>query len=96
MMSAMAHRSTRRSPPTRRRAVLALTLALGLSAAAPHSARADDDEPDHYDARVQGYDTKPDPESKSSGVGMVWVLMVLLGGGCVGVMFMNPKRSHLD
>lgn len=77
-----------------RRVALALALSMGLSAAAPHSARADDDEPEHFDARDQGY--TPTVELKSSSVGFVWVLMILLAAGSVGVMFMNPKRSHLD
>jgi hypothetical protein len=75
--------------------MLALALSLCATAAMPHTASAaDDDEPDHFDARIQGY--TPTVEAKSSGVGLVWVVVVMLGAGCVGVMFMNPKRSHLD
>ena len=74
--------------------MLAVTVALSLSASLPHSARAAEEEEEHYDARVEGY--TPTVESKSSGVGLVWVLLFLLGGGSVGIMFMNPKRSHLD
>ena len=94
-MNRMAHRPpARRGPSVARRAALALTLALGVSAAVPHSAVAAEEEDEHYDARVEGY--TPTVEAKSSGVGLVWVLMFLLCGGCVGIMFMNPKRSHLD
>ncbi len=75
--------------------MIALTLALGVSASMPHAAAAAEEEDEHYDARAQGY-TLPNVESKSSSVGMVWVLMLLMGAGCIGVMFMNPKRSHLD
>jgi hypothetical protein len=95
MMTPMAHRPTRHRPSVARRVVLAMALSLGLSAAMPHTASASNDEDEeHYDARVQGY--TPTVEAKSSGVGLVWALLFLLGGGCVGIMFMNPKRSHLD
>ncbi len=93
MMPPMPSATKNRGPARGRRTIVALVLAAGVLAATPHSARADDDE-DHYDARVLGY--SPTVESKSSSVVMTWVLAVLLAGGTLGVMFMNPKRSHLD
>ena len=32
----------------------------------------------------------------ASGTALTWLLLVVLGGICVGVMFMNSKRTHLD
>ncbi len=88
-----AHRSG--GPSFARRALLALALSAGVLGSAPGVARASsDDDVEHYDGRVQGY--SPDAEAKSSSVGLTYVLVVLLGAGCVGVLFMNPRRSHLD
>lgn len=61
---------------------------------APSVARADDDEPEIYDARVQGFDKNV--QLSSSSTALIWLLMIILGGITVGVMFMNARRSHLD
>ena len=74
----------------------ALLLAVSLMACNPHSAsaRQNDEDVEHYDARVQGYE--PDAELKSSSTGMAWMLVLCLGVVCVAVIFKDAKRSHLD
>ena len=80
-----------------RRSLVALMLAFSLTlAVAPRTALAsrDEGEKEIYDARLEGYQT---PVSLDSGsTALTWLLLILLTGICVGVMFMNPKRSHLD
>jgi hypothetical protein len=71
--------------------MLAVTL---LATAMPTPARADDDEPFVYDARVQGF-SKP-VQLPSSSTALTWLLLIVLAGACIGVMFMDAKRSHLD
>jgi hypothetical protein len=78
-----------------RKTIAGMVLGLTLIAANPHAARADDENTEHYDARVQGY-TTPDVELKSSGTGGAWVMLILLGVVCVSVIFKDAKRSHLD
>lgn len=78
-----------------RKYVAASVLALTLISCAPHSALAsNDDEDEHYDARVQGYD--PSVELKAWGAGGSWMLLVLMGVVCVAVIFKDARRSHLD
>src|SRR5690242_17487651 len=79
-----------------RRYLLALMLALTLTfAMAPRPALArDDGEREIYDARLEGYQTPIALDSGSTA--LTWLLLIVLTGICVGVMFMNPKRSHLD
>jgi hypothetical protein len=49
------------------------------------------DEP--VDARLQGY---ANPVVIPGSTALYWLLVLVLAGACVGVMFMNAKRSHLD
>lgn len=65
----------------------AVTLAMPALAAAQ-------DEPTMYDARLEGYATSVTIGSGSTA--LMWLLVLLLAGLCVGVMFKNPNRSHLD
>jgi len=90
MMSAMT------ALPSRFKKSLAATLlALSFVACNPHQTMARNEEDvEHYDARVQGYD--PDMELKSSSTGGAWILLVCLGVVCVAVIFKDAKRSHLD
>ena len=79
-----------------RRFLIGLMLALSVTlAVAPRAALArDEGEREIYDARLEGYQT---PVSLDSGsTALTWLLLIVLTGICVGVMFMNPKRSHLD
>ena len=80
-----------------KKSAAALLLAVSLIACNPHSAmaRQSDEDIEHYDARVQGYDN-PDVELKSSSTGMAWMLVICLGVMCVAVIFKDAKRSHLD
>ena len=78
-----------------RRGALALVLAIGGAVATPNAALArDEEEPAGTDARLEGYQggAKLDPSSNA----LNWLLLVVLAAACIGVMFMNPKRSHLD
>jgi len=79
-----------------RRYLLALLLALSLTlTVAPRTALArDEQEKEIYDARLEGYQNSVSLDSGSTA--LTWLLLILLTGICVGVMFMNPKRSHLD
>jgi hypothetical protein len=81
--------------PALRKWLLAIFLAMTLLATAlPTPARADDDEPFVYDARIQGYSKVVQLPAGSTA--LTWLLLIVLAGACVGVMFMDAKRSHLD
>jgi hypothetical protein len=92
------------STPARKSSILkirnaALGLMIALSSAValtPTTAQAksSDDETPSTEARLEGYQggAKLDP----SGTALTWLLLVVLGAICIGVMFINPKRSHLD
>jgi hypothetical protein len=58
----------------------------------PLAARASD-EKEPYDARLEGYGANVTLDGNS---GLTWLLLVVLGALCVGVLFKNSKRSHLD
>lgn len=71
---------------------LAMALACLLFAPLPAVAQ---DEPPRTDVRMEGYGaTSVKLEQKGSAV--TWLLMLALAGVCVGVMFKNAQRSHLD
>ena len=73
-------------------AMLALSSTLTLTSTA--QARSSDDETPSTEARLEGYagGAKLEPSSNA----LYWLLLVVLGAICIGVMFINPKRSHLD
>ena len=79
-----------------RRYLIALMLALSLTfTMVPRAALArDEGDKEIYDARLEGYQTPVALDSGSTA--LTWLLLIVLTGICVGVMFMNPKRSHLD
>ena len=52
------------------------------------------DEDKIYDARLEGYGTKLTLDNSSTA--LMWLLLVVLTAMCVGVMFKNAKRTHLD
>jgi len=80
-----------------KRWTLAVCLAASFSFAAPSLSRAssssDDSTPDH-DARLDGY-AQP-MVLDAGGTALTYVLLVVLGVGSVGVLFIKGKRTHLD
>lgn len=95
LASLTIRRISRSAEALARRARLVLLATVVLAASfSPAIARADDDTPQAYDARVQGYSKEVQLGSSSSG--LTYFLMVILGGVCFGVLFMDAKRSHLD
>ena len=96
-MPIMRFQSLKNPIRSTRKALAAALLAVSFAVCTPHSsyAKPDDSDPDsHYDGRVMGYD--PDVELKSGGNGFSWLLVVFMGALCVGVIFKDAKRSHLD
>ncbi len=79
--------------PANRRWLAALCLALTLLAWMAPAALADD-EPEVYDARLLGYDKTTQLDSSSTA--LIWLLLIVLIVLCVGVMFKDARRSHLD
>ncbi len=78
-----------------KRYAAAACLATVFSLGSPvHAFAREDPDAVHYDARVQGY--SPDVELKGGGLGMIWMMFVLLGVVSVSVIFKDAKRSHLD
>ena len=57
---------------------------------------SDDEGGDGIDARLKGYKDGTMALKDASGTALVWVLILILGALCVGVLFMNAKRTHLD
>jgi hypothetical protein len=76
--------------------VLALTLLVGLPSIARASSSSDDEDQVQIDGRLDGYKEGNMALKDAGGSGLTWLLLVVLGAMCVGVMFMNSKRSHLD
>jgi hypothetical protein len=60
--------------------------------ATPVMALADDTPP--VDARLQGY--KDSLASPVGSTAFAWLVLVVSGLVCIGVMFMSAKRTHLD
>jgi hypothetical protein len=80
-----------------KRWVLAVCLAASFSFAAPSLSRAasssDDSTPDH-DARLDGY--AQNMVLDAGGTASTYVILVIMGVLCLGVMFIKGKRTHLD
>ena len=95
-MPIMRFQSFLRPARSLRKFVAAMLLGVSVLCCSPHTASAssNNDEVEHYDARVQGY--TPDVELKSWGVGGCWMMMICMGVVCVAVIFKDAKRSHLD
>ena len=56
------------------------------------SAALGQDDEKVVDARLQGYPQRVAIEKSSTA--LTWLLFVVLGGVCVGVMFINAKRTR--
>jgi hypothetical protein len=52
------------------------------------------DEKEPYDARVEGYEGNLTLDA--GGTGVTWLLLIVLGVLCLGVLFKSAGRSHLD
>ena len=77
--------------------LLAILLACTLSFSAPIVAFAGDDEaPPKIDARLEGYKEGDMGLKSASGVAINYILLIVLMAMCIGVLFINPKRTHLD
>jgi hypothetical protein len=52
----------------------------------------DDKEP--YDARLEGYTNNVTLDGGSTG--LTWILLLVMGAICLGVLFKSSGRTHLD
>lgn len=71
-----------------------LSLLIAAAGSLMLSAHAFADETKIYDARLEGYENSYTLDS--GGTGLTWLLLVVLGAICIGVMFKSGNRSHLD
>jgi hypothetical protein len=72
--------------------LIALAWSAAVLLASPASLLAQEDEVP--DARLQGY-----PQSvtlEGGGTALSWLMLCILAALCIGVMFKNAKRTHLD
>ena len=74
---------------------VAIVFAMSILYIMPLSARASNEEEKYpIDARLENYPQKVTLEE--SGTALSWVIFIVLTALCVGVMFKNANRSHLD
>ena len=66
---------------------------MGATWLCPVSASAQE-EKQPYDARLENY--KGNVTLDTGSTALTWFLFIVLAGLCVGVMFKNANRSHLD
>jgi hypothetical protein len=69
-------------------------MAMTFVLSAPLSVRAAEDAPEVYDARLQGYTNNMQLDAGSTA--LTWLLLIALGILCLGVLFKDAKRTHLD
>jgi len=84
--------------------------AIALAVGPAGTARGADEEEKKPDARVEGF-VKPAPAGsedpsraiesvqvavKSNSTAMAWIVLMAIAVMCVGAMFKNAKRTHLD
>ena len=55
-----------------------------------------DEDQSPVDARLFGYQSGSAALKDASGTALIWLLLFFLAAICIGVLFMNPKRTHLD
>lgn len=70
-------------------------LAVLLAAPTVASARESFEEPEMYDARLEGYERNVNINPPGT-TALTWLLLVFLATVGVGVMFKDAKRTHLD
>ena len=75
---------------------LARLLTVAFAVAIPVMTFAASDEDDGIDARLKGYKEGPMALKDASGTALTWILLVILAAMCIGVLFINAKRTHLD
>ena len=76
--------------------MLAIAFAI-LVPLATFASSSDDEGGDGIDARLKGYKDGGSLALKdASGTALMWILLVILAVLCIGVLFMNAKRTHLD
>jgi hypothetical protein len=81
-------------PIMKRRLLICVFLLLPvLSAPAISFGRPPKEEREIVDARLEGYDKNVSIEG---GTALTWLMFIFLGAICMGVMFKNAKRTHLD
>ncbi|HVT90561.1 MAG TPA: hypothetical protein VHD56_17025 [Tepidisphaeraceae bacterium] len=80
----MKHRSMKQ----RLRTILLFLAAILTS---PVGVLADDAK--SYDARLESYANNVTLDGSTA---LLWLLTIALGAVCVGVLFINSKRTHLD
>jgi hypothetical protein len=79
-----------------KRQIFTILLALTFVFAVPAvSLAASDEEGPKIDARLEGY-KDPAALKDAGGTALTWLLLLVLTGMCMGVLFMNSKRTHLD
>lgn len=76
-----------------KRKLIGFILSAAMVLLSPAMALAQDEEK-IYDARLEGYGGNMTLENSSTA--LMWLLLVVLGALCVGVMFKQAKRTHLD
>jgi hypothetical protein len=74
--------------------LLTMLLAVVGIVICPASLFAQDEESKIYDARLEGYGSNVTLENSSTA--LMWLLLFVLAAMCVGVMFKNARRTHLD
>jgi hypothetical protein len=79
---------------TMKQKLLTMLYALAGVLLCPAALWAQDEESKIYDARLEGYNTNVTLENSSTA--LMWLLLFVLAAMCVGVMFKNAKRTHLD
>jgi hypothetical protein len=75
------------------RVLATAVLILALSPVSALAQRGQEDR-EFVDARYEGYANSV--TLPPAGVGLTWVAMIVLGALCVGGLFKDAKRSHLD
>ncbi|HMB95696.1 MAG TPA: hypothetical protein VKK61_06620, partial [Tepidisphaeraceae bacterium] len=71
-----------------------LFVAMGILFNPLFALAAEDVDEKLYDARLENYGGNVTLENSSTA--LIWLLLVVLAAVCVGVMFKNAKRTHLD